>query len=160
MSLYLHDSCLILCAVRGGGGGNGVPQWQTVFHLIMHWSPWFPPSAWRPWWYMAWLTNSETLWPASSSLSTTTLMQWLSASPRLVSQSKNGSIVCLPPAPLHLLIVEKRLTAMHTMAYLLFSLHTVVCVLTAGYLPMLQLLVPLCIPYVFKRNSHILCTFI
>lgn len=69
---------------------------------------------------MAWLTNFETLSPASSSLSTTTRIQWLSALPRLVCDNarfhqnesvKNESIdhlLCI------LLIVETSDTSAHS----------------------------------------------
>lgn len=50
----------------------------------MCWNLWFPPSGWSLCWYTAWVTNYETLSPVSSSPSTTTHIQWLSALPRLV----------------------------------------------------------------------------
>lgn len=78
------DSHLFLCTVQGGGWGDGVPWRQRLFHPVRCWSRWFPPSASRSWWYMAWLTDSETLSRASSSPSTTTRTLWLSASARLV----------------------------------------------------------------------------
>lgn len=80
--MSLHDSCLSLCAARGGGGGDGAPRPQRASRPITCWSPWFPPSAWWSWWYTAWPKSSETLWPASSSLSTTTRTPWPSASHR------------------------------------------------------------------------------